>query len=125
MVNRRGHIVLGAVGLAMVIGFFLPWISLGELISASGYDLVSREAFSPLTRLIFALCPIGGAALVLGAVSGARGLGAGAWILGAGILLYSGYRLLQVLLLTTGVGLWIVITAALVAVIVGLFLKKG
>lgn len=123
MVNRRGHIVLGAVGLVMVIGFFLPWIRLGELVSASGYDLVAREAFSPLTRLVFALCPIGGAVLVLGSVSGARSLGGAGLALGSGILLYSGYRLLQVLFVTTGLGLWLVIGAACIAIVVGLFLR--
>ena len=124
MISRRGQLVIGFVGLMLVVGFFLPWLRFGGLLEASGLDLVSQDGLPSLTRFLLAMCPVGGAAMVLAALGGSRVLGTVSAIVGGGTLAYGGYKVFQILLATIGLGLWMVTFAALAALILGLYVRR-
>lgn len=111
-------------GLALTIGFFLPWATVGTAIELTGAGLVFSggdvvQALSGSGRFILFLVPLLGVGLVVGAVMGHR---ATPWVaaLGAGALLVFG--VINVILLfisTTGLGMWMVVFASLGALTLG------
>lgn len=117
MQSERSATLMGMCGLALVVGFFMPWLDLGGVASISGWDLVKSSHVAWTTRFMLALCPLGGAALALagfGRSRSASGLSLG---MGLGVLGYLFFKLAWGFIKTTGFGLWIVIAAAVVAVI--------
>jgi len=118
------RIVIGLAGLGLLIGFFLPWIRLGDLVSMSGLSmaLTGGEAVKELSgfRLILLIVPVAGLALLASAIRG----WAYAWVaLASGILIFAAalFTLIRVFLDSTGAGMWVVAISALVAVAVGFF----
>lgn len=111
-------------GLFLTVGFFLPWVIAGTALKLTGVGLVFSsgdvvQAISGSGRFLLFLVPLLGIALVVGAITGHR---ATAWVaaFGAGTLLLFG--LINVILLfvsSTGVGMWMVVFAALASLVIG------
>ena len=113
--KSNASIALTVAGVALVAGFFLPWF--GPL---SGWDLVRNEHVSLFHRVLFALCPLFGAGLTLSSIIGSRRTALIAVGAGVGVLGYTGYKVADTFLAITGWGLWVVLGAAVVALVVGL-----
>ena len=113
--KEKPNMLLAVAGAALVVGFFLPWFDSGG-IGISGWGMVRHLPLSFLTKAILVMCPIGGALLALSAFVGGRAASSVGLAVGGGTLIYFGYKFVSV----TGVGLWLVLAAAIVAVIWGL-----
>jgi hypothetical protein len=122
MDNKAKSVVLFC-GLALVAGFFLPWVSVGGFIKVSGWDMVAHgDGFS---QLAIALIPLTGLVLVVAALGNARAARASAFFVGGGILTYFVGSTAWAFLKTTGLGLWLVLAAAIVALGVGLASRRS
>lgn len=120
------RLFLGAAGLLLIIGFFLPWLNLGENSSVSGIELVMAD--DPVTlaligaetqRWLLLLIPGFGIALTGVAIAGIRYSGPIAAVLG---ILIVGCGMVMVVIFffqKTGIGLWLILLGAFVAVATG------
>jgi hypothetical protein len=111
---------LGVLGAAILFGFFLPWIDVGGAVKVSGWDFVREGSLAWHTRLLLALCPIAGGSLALAGFTRARTAASAGIATGAGILGYVLYKMAYGFIKLTGVGLWMVLAAAALALVVGL-----
>jgi hypothetical protein len=111
---------LGVLGAAIVFGFFLPWIDVGGHVKVSGWDFVREGSLAWHTRLLLAMCPIAGGALAVAGFTRARGAASAGIATGAAILGYVFYKLAWGFMKVTGIGLWMVLAAAALAIVVGL-----
>jgi hypothetical protein len=78
-------------GLAMIAGFFCPWIDPGHI---SGFQLARAHGASPIAIAAW-LVPVGGALAAYGAMQGRRGRGLAALggVIGLAAIGYLTYRL--------------------------------
>ena len=116
---------LSALGAAIVLGFFLPWIDAGGPAKISGWDFVREGGLAWHTRLILAMCPIAGLSLAIAGFTRAKGAANLALGIGVGILGYVVYKVGYGFIKVTGIGLWMVLAAALIALVVGLTARAG
>jgi hypothetical protein len=112
-------------GLALVVGFFLPWLDLGGPFRASGFDAVWNANGITAFRVMMLMVPIGGLAMMLSAAIQSRyarliSLGTGACLGAFGV-----YKALELFFRVTGWGLWIVLAAATVAVLAPLLVRPS
>jgi hypothetical protein len=114
-----------AAGAGLLLGFFLPWFSVGQTASVSGLGLLATSGdlvqlvTGPHRFLLFSV-PLLGVALV---VSSAMGHRAAAWtaLLTGAIILGGGlYTMVRLFFDTTGFGMWLVVGSALLALVVAL-----
>lgn len=118
------RMLLGLCGVVLVLGFFLPWVTAGTALELSGLGLAISggemvQAVSGGGRFLLFLAPLMGGVLIAGAFTGHR---ATPWvgILGSGALLLFGIiHVISFFLSSTGVGLWLVVFAALFTLVVG------
>ncbi|HJL16507.1 MAG TPA: hypothetical protein RMH99_12670 [Sandaracinaceae bacterium LLY-WYZ-13_1] len=133
------RIALGAAGLCLLIGFFLPWVKIQstpsdetpqevrrELVSYSGLELASTDddfvraaAGGDTQRQLLWLIPLFGLALTAVGFLGFRWSGLVGAVLG---LLLVGYGVVTVVMIffqNTHYGLWLVLLGAFVAVSTG------
>ena len=119
------RILFGACGALLLGGFVLPWFTAGALLSFSGLGLVFAGGemvgmLAGANRFLLIAVPLLGLFLAGGALQGHR---ATRWLAvgGSGILLFAGFLLLvRFVLTTTGIGMWLVIIAAMVSLSIGL-----
>lgn len=112
-------------GLALTVGFFLPWVIAGTTIELSGMGLVFSggefvRAISGAGRFLLFLVPLLGIGLTAGAVIGHRFT---PWVaaIGAGFLLVFGaVNLIMLFISSTGLGMWLVVFASLGALVMGM-----
>jgi hypothetical protein len=112
-------VAAGLAGAALVAGFFLPWLDtgLGGSGLASGLDMVLKaNGLSPL-RVVLALVPLAGLALVAAAVKGGALATRTSLIVGLALLGYGTYQVGRSFIEITGLGLWLVIAGTVVAVV--------
>jgi hypothetical protein len=112
--------LLGLCGAGLFIGFFMRWMTLGRMVSVSGFTLMvtSGEAVTLLSggnRWLLFIVPMFGALLMLGAFSGRRatlwvGLLGGLAVLGFGF-----FAVVRLFFQTTGFGMWLVVLSAFLA----------
>jgi hypothetical protein len=117
--------LLSIAGLGLLIGFFLPWVKLGELVEASGFTLVVSsgqviEQLSGPHRLLLFVVPVSALLLLFTAIRGTRGTTVVAVMSGLFILGYGFYTLVRLFFESTGLGMWLVVGSALLALSVGL-----
>jgi hypothetical protein len=125
MKTTRANWVLVGAGVALVVGFFLPWLDAGGLFGVSGWDFVSEASgIDFLTKVILCLVPLMGAALAIAGLGGGKPAANTAMVAGASILGYTFYKVAWVFFKASGVGLWLVLGAALLALIYGLASKS-
>ena len=118
------RIALAAAGLGLVVGFFLPWIRLGDVLTLSGLTMAlsGGEAIQtlagPLRGIVF-IVPIAGVIMLASAIRGTRALAMTA--LACGLLVFASgvITLIRAFLDSTGAGMWVVVISALTATAVG------
>jgi hypothetical protein len=118
--------VLAIAGLGLVVGFFLPWIRLGDVLTLSGLGmaLTGGEAIETLAgplRGVVLIVPIAGLVMLATAIRGSRaigvtGLACGLLVFASGVL-----TLIRAFLDSTGAGMWVVVISAITATAVGFF----
>ncbi len=117
--------LFGACGAALLIGFFMPWFKVGALLSVSGLSLMlsSGEMVAMLSgsnRFLLIVVPLLGILLLGGSILGKRVTRLLA-VAGSGLFLLGGFLiLLRFFFASTGMGMWIVVFAALLGLSVGL-----
>jgi len=119
------RVLFGLCGGLLLVGFFLPWFVAGSMLSMSGLGLVfaSGEMVGMLAganRFLLILVPLIGALLLGGAILSHR---ATRWLAvgGSGVILLFGFVILvRLFISTTGLGMWLVILAALLGLSIGL-----
>ncbi|HJL14206.1 MAG TPA: hypothetical protein RMH99_01050 [Sandaracinaceae bacterium LLY-WYZ-13_1] len=116
-------IFIGA-GIAAVVAFFLPFLDLGGMVTASGWEILLAEHVSWTYRLVMLALPIGGLALIGAGATGSKSARVVGFSFGAGVFGYLGYQMVKVFFATTGFGLWLLLAAAGVALFAALAAKK-
>src|SRR5688572_14835547 len=124
MEHSRTRSVAAFAGIVLVVGFFLPWFDLGGLVAMSGFDLVRSGDVDLLTRILIALVPGAGLSPLASAATNTARTKTVAILTGLGILGYTVYQTAKAFLQLTGYGLWAILAAAVIAVIVGLALPS-
>lgn len=125
MDRKTGNAVLVGAGIASVVAFFMPFLDLGGIATASGWEILVAEHAPWTYRLAMLALPLGGLALIAAGGAGrkkARLVGFG---FGAGVYGYFGYQMVKIFFATTGVGLWILLAAAGAALFAALASKKS
>lgn len=124
MEHSRTRSVAAFAGIVLVVGFFLPWFDVGGLVAMSGFDLVTSGDVDLLTRILIALVPLAGLSLLASAATNHARTKSVAIVTGLGILGYTGYQTAKAFVQLTGYGLWAILGAAIVAIVVGLALPS-
>jgi hypothetical protein len=112
--------LLALCGAGLVLGFFMRWMTIGRIVSVSGFTLMvtQGEAVTMLSggnRWLLFTVPALGVSLLLGAFSGRR---VTLWIglLGAlAVLGFGFFAVVQLFFQTTGFGMWLVVVSAFLA----------
>lgn len=124
MNDKSAHWVLVAAGLASVVAFFLPFLDVGGIATASGWEILVADHVELTTRLALLALPLGGLALIAAGATrsaAARAIGIG---LGVGVYGFLGVQMVRLFVATTGVGLWLTLAAAAVAFVAAVVAKK-
>jgi hypothetical protein len=107
---KQSRTFIAVAGLALLAGFFLPWISFGGL-GASGWFFANNAGSSAFIWLV----PVGGLAMFATAITGSRYAKATSAVVGLALVGYAVVKTVHSFFATTGIGLWLVIAAALAA----------
>jgi hypothetical protein len=123
--NAFARAVAFAVGAGLLIGFFLPWLKLGEAAAFSGFALLASsgqviDALAGPSRGLLLLIPLAGTAIIASSIAGPRAATTASLISGLLILCFGFYTALRVFLGSTGLGMWLVVLCALLATGLGL-----
>ena len=118
------RVLLFLAGVGLLIGFFLPWVSL-EAVQLSGFNLVvtsgrAVDALAGPNSGLLILIPVLALSLIASTVFLPR---VAVWVgmaTGTTIILYGVYTLMRAFLGTTGAGMWITVVGSLLALTVGL-----
>lgn len=115
----RGLVFLAGVGL--LVGFFLPWLRLGQFAALSGLSLLvssgsAVDALAGPARGFLLLIPACAIALVGCGWLGPRPSILAGLVAGLAIVAFGLFTLARVFFETVGSGMWIVTASALVAV---------
>lgn len=114
--TERSMGLAAVLGVATVVAFFLPFLDVGGLVTASGWDIVTHEHTPLSMRLVVAALPVGGLIMLGAGLSRAKWAPLACVGFGVSVLGYMAYKTLKLFLATTGIGLWIVVVVALVAI---------
>jgi hypothetical protein len=123
---ERARAGIAVAGAGLVAGFFLPWISADfgvGTFNASAYQMVTHwGAFdaAPFMTIMLVLVPVAGLAMLVTALTNSRLMRPISLLTGLGILGYGTFKLAQALFATSGWGIWIVVAAAVAAVVIPL-----
>jgi hypothetical protein len=117
--------LLAVAGMVLLIGFFMPWLQLGSMMQLSGFTLwtASGEAVEVISgprRVLLFMVPLSGVALIAAAYVGHRVSVWTALVASALLLAYGGYTIVRLFLESTGLGMWMVVGAAMLAFAVAL-----
>lgn len=112
---KSGRHWIAIVGVALVVGFFLPWVDIGWGPSVSGLR-ISQAGQGFFSWLM--LVPAGGALMALLALGGSKHARVVSALVGLGLVGYGVVKTVQTFFATTGFGLWLVIAAACAALVV-------
>jgi hypothetical protein len=120
------RLVFATCGLGLLVGFLMPWITVGELVSVSGLGLVVSDGqmvsmLSGSHRFLLFAIPALAVVLVLGGVLGNRLASWAAVAGGALVLGYGLFTVIRLFLSSTGLGMWLVIGSAVFAFALGVF----
>ena len=111
-------------GLALVVGFFLPWIDLGIGPNASGLDVVRHTNGASFFRLMVLAVPIGGVAMAFCAFTNSKYTKLVSVLTGLTLVGYGIAKIVQTFFAISGFGLWLVIAASFAALAVPLLADK-
>lgn len=125
MTRKTANVVLVGAGIASVVAFFLPFLDLGGLVSASGWEILVGDHVPWMTRIAMLALPLGGLGLIVAGASGSKNARLAGFGFGAGVYGYMGFQMVRLFFATTGWGLWLTLAAALVALVAALGSKKS
>ncbi len=119
------RVVVLLAGLGLLVGFFLPWLRLGDFAEMSGLSLMvssgsAVDALAGPASGLLIMIPACGAGLIACSAFGPRASVIAALIAGVAILGFGLVTLARVFLQTMGSGMWIVAGSALLAVGAGI-----
>lgn len=118
--GRGGRLAAGLAGAALLIGFLLPWLDVGGLFGAtkaSGLDMALEAKGVSVLRVVLVVVPVSGATLVAAALKGGVLAARVSLVVGLALLGFGIYQVGKSFLAVTGLGLWLVIGATLVAIV--------
>jgi hypothetical protein len=118
MDGKTARSTIALLGIALVAGFFLPWIDMGWGLRVSGMDAVRHGAGGSLFYLMMLVVPIGGAAMAFTALTGSKYVRLVSAVTGLSLVGYGVVKTVHAFFATTGFGLWLVIAASCAALIV-------
>lgn len=116
---KQSRTLISIAGLVLVLGFFLPWLDFGGL-GVSGWYFAKNSSMSSMIWLI----PIGGIAMIATAMTGSRHARLVSAVVGLTLVGYAVVKTVHSFFATTGVGLWMVILAALGALAIPLLSRS-
>lgn len=122
--NRKAELTVAGAGAVTIAAFFFPFLDLGGLIQASGWDVLTADGTALWTRLLLLGLPLGGLAMLVGGLSGKAGAKRAGVVFGLGVLGYLGFQVVRAFFATTGWGLWLTIGAAFVGLIAAAGIRK-
>ena len=119
------RVLLCVAGGGLIVGFFLPWLTIGQLAELNGPALMGANSQianlgSGPTGMLLMMVPLLGVGLLMGGLTGHRiaawvALIAGGAVIGDGLV-----TLVKLFLDATGTGMWMVIGSAFLSLILGL-----
>jgi hypothetical protein len=120
------RVVFGLCGAALLVGFFMPWFSVGQFLSMSGFGLVFTSGqlvglLAGANRSLLIAVPLLGIVLIVGSVWGHR---VTSWFAAGGaftLLAFAFISVMHVFLSSTGAGMWIVVLATFITLGMGAF----
>jgi hypothetical protein len=121
------RIALGISGLLLLVGFFLPWLHLGDLRDVSGLTLVIsdqpiiRHMIPETQRYILLAIPVLGLALTAIGFLGFRWSGIVGAVVGILVIGYGVVTVVTIFFRTTAVGMWLMLGGSFLALGMGLF----
>ncbi len=119
------RIVLGLAGLVLVVGFFLPWVQFADDSRISGLDLVVandhriQQTVGETLRWTLLAIPTLGVVLTAVGFLGFRWSGPVGAIVGLTLFGYGAVVVVVVFFQSTGLGLWLIVGGAFVALLSG------
>lgn len=121
---KTARTMIAVAGAALLIGFFLPWVDVGFGPTISGYTVAravhSASTFSAMLWLI----PLGGLAMLVSSLLGSRHARMISVLVGLGLVGYATIKTVHAFFATTGIGLWVVIAAAVGAILLPLLQRS-
>lgn len=123
--KEKQNIWIAGAGLTLMVAFFLPWFDLGIGHGASGWDIAMESELTSLTRLAVLLTPILGFFMLISGLAASKNAGRLSLGTGGAILGFTAYKIVDAFVMVSGVGLWLVLGAGLVAAVAGLTLKPS
>ena len=118
MTRAQSHTVLAVLGLIMIVAFFLPFLDVGGMLVASGWDIVLNGGAPWSTRLPVLAVPLLGLSMLVTGLARENGARLTGLLFGAGVLGYLTWTLARIFVATTGWGLWVVIVGACASIVV-------
>lgn len=118
------RVLIGATGLALLVGFFFPWVrreleAEGETVLLSGLSLLQQDSLAGTPAIAVILVPVLGTALAAIAFTGFRYTAYVSIAVSVLLFGYAAYVLFQLFVQHTGLGLWITTGAAFLALLFG------
>lgn len=120
---KAARTLLLLTGAALLVGFFLPWVDLGFGPTISGFAVARHAPNGALFQTMLWAIPVGGLAMIVTAATGSRHARLTSVLVGLGLVGYGVVKTVHAFFATTGLGLWLVIIAALAAVAVPLLTR--
>ena len=121
--NARTLLVL--TGVALLVGFFLPWFDIGLGGGVSGFSAARRLPTGASFTAMLWFVPLGGLAMIATAVSDLRYARLTSVLVGLALVGYAVVQTVRVFFATTGFGLWLVIVGSLAALLVPLLTRPA
>jgi hypothetical protein len=114
------RLLLALCGAGLVAGFFMRWMTVGEIVSVSGFSLMITQGeaatlLSGGSRWWLLVVPVFGLLVLIGAFSGRRYALWAALFAGLSVLGFGFYSAIRLFFQTTGLGMWVVVVSAFVA----------
>ncbi|GAB4198594.1 MAG: hypothetical protein OHK0013_07970 [Sandaracinaceae bacterium] len=118
------RVLIGAAGLAMLVGFFFPWVrreleAEGETVLLSGLSLLQQDSLAGTPSIAVIVVPVLGTALAAIAFTGFRYTAYVAIAVSVLLFGYAAYVLFQLFVQHTGLGLWITTASAFLSLLFG------
>jgi len=120
---KTARTLLVVTGIALLAGFFLPWVDLGYAARISGFEVARHGPSGGLFSTMLWLVPLGGIAMIATAMSNSRYARLTSVLVGLALVGYAVVKTVHAFFATTGLGLWLVIVGALAALLVPLLTR--
>ena len=104
MEERTSGWWVGAIGAAVVVAFFLPFLDIG-LVAASGWQMLTADHAPIEMRIALALLPLAGLGMIAAALAGPKAARWAGVAFGVSVFGYMAVQLVRAFFATTGWGL--------------------